>query len=101
MVMVSLGALVGCGQWRCAGRLTPQLLILRLTTRGLARRRRRGSVSARISAIASVCAVWRVWGGKSRVGAGAAAGGAEASGKRQSVGVKIGRERGVVHQAAD
>lgn len=35
------------------------------------------------------------------MGAGAAAGGSEASGERQSVGIEVGLERGVVHQAAD
>ena len=34
---------VGCGQARCLARLTPKLLILRLTTRGKARSRRVGS----------------------------------------------------------
>jgi hypothetical protein len=41
--MVSSGRVVGCGQFRCSGRLTPQLLILRLMTRGFSRRRRSGS----------------------------------------------------------
>ena len=34
MVIASLGGLVGWGQLRCSGRLTGQLLILRLMTRG-------------------------------------------------------------------
>src|SRR6266540_6495452 len=101
MVIALSAGLVGCCQSRCSGRLTPQLLILRLMTRGLARGRRSGSGSARISASARSCAVCRLWGGKARVGAGAAAGGAEASGERQSVGVQAGLKRGVVHQAAD
>ena len=71
-------------------------------TRGLVRSRRSGSGSARISAIACSCARRaRLWGGKSRVGAGAAAGGAKAAGERESVGVEVGLERGVVHQAPD
>ena len=35
------------------------------------------------------------------MGAGASAGGAQATGKRQSVRVEVGFERGVVHQPAD
>lgn len=73
--MVSLGALVGLGGLRCSGRLTAQLDILRLITRGLDRSRRGPSVLARISVIACSCAVAIVRGGKSRLGAGAAAGG--------------------------
>ena len=82
MVMASSAGLVGWGQLRCSGRLTPQLDILRLMTRGLVRRRRSGSGSARISAIACSWAAARLWGGKSRLGAGAAAGGAEAADER-------------------
>src|SRR5450432_639881 len=101
MVIASLGGLVGWGQLRCSGRLTGQLLILRLMTRGSARWRRSGSGWARISATACWWAVAMLWGGKSRVGAGAATRGAEACGERQSVGVEVGGERGVVHQPAD
>ncbi len=97
---VSAG-LVGWGQLRCSGRLTGQLDILRLMTRGFLRRRRWGSGSARISAIACWCAVAIVRGGKSRLGAGGAAGGAEAADERQSVGDEVGLERGVVHHAPD
>jgi hypothetical protein len=50
--MVSSAGLVGWGQWRCSGRLTPQLDILRLMTRGFWRGRRSGSGPARISVIA-------------------------------------------------
>jgi hypothetical protein len=46
-------------------------------------------------------AVVRLWGGKSRLGAGGAAGGAQAADERQSVGDEVGLERGVVHHAAD
>jgi hypothetical protein len=49
MATASAGYLVGCGQSRCSVRLTPKLDILRLTTRGLARSRRAGSTSKRIS----------------------------------------------------
>lgn len=70
---------VGLGGWRCSGRLTDQLLILRLMTCGLERRRRSGSGWARISAIACSCALLVVRGGKSRLGAGGAAGSAEAA----------------------
>src|SRR6266571_3465145 len=101
MVIVSSAGLVGWGQSRCSGRLTRQLDILRLMTRGLVRRRRSGRSSARISVIACSCAAVIIWGGKSRLGAGAAAGGAEAADERQSVGVEVGPERGVVHQPAD
>jgi hypothetical protein len=80
--MASLGCLAGWGALRCPGRLTPQPDILRLMTRGFARSRRSGSGSARISVIAWSCAAVRLWGGKSRVGSGAAAGGAEASDER-------------------
>src|ERR1700730_2206271 len=101
IVIRSSGARVGWGQVGCCGPLTCQQGALRLMRRGLARRRRSGSGSSRISLIACSCAALRLWGGKSRVGAGAAAGGAQAAGERQSVGVKVGFEGGVVHQAAD
>jgi hypothetical protein len=80
--MASSGGLVGWGQLRCSGRLTPQLDILRLMTRGFSRCRRAGSGSARISAIARWWARSMLGGGKSRLGAGAAAGGAEAADER-------------------
>lgn len=79
---VSSAGLVGWGQLRCSGRLTPQLDILRLITRGLRRGRRFGSGSARISAIATSRAAAMLWGGKSRLGAGGAARGAEAADER-------------------
>jgi hypothetical protein len=81
-VTASLGGLLGLGGSRCSGRLTGQLDILRLITRGLDRSRRCPSVVARISAIACLCAVLIVRGGKSRLCAGAAAGGPEAAGER-------------------
>jgi hypothetical protein len=81
-VIASVAGAAGLGGLRCSGRLTPQLLILRLITRGFWRRRRSGSGSAMISAIACSCAWARLWGGKSRLGAGAAAGGAEAAHER-------------------
>jgi len=80
--MASLVGVVGCGQLRCSCRLTPQLLILRLMTLGFWRRRRCGSGSARISAIAWWCALVIVRGGKPGLGAGAAARGAEAANER-------------------
>src|SRR5450631_3735260 len=101
MVIASLGGLVGWGQLRCSGRLTGQLLILRLMTRGSARWRRSGSGWARISATACWWAVAILWGGKSRLGSGAAAGGAEAADERQSVRNEVGLECGVVHHAPD
>jgi hypothetical protein len=87
--MASVGGLVGLGGLWCSARLTPQLLILRLMTLGLVRRRRGASCSARISAIACSCAVAIVRGGKSRLGAGAATGGPQAAGEGQSVGVEV------------
>jgi hypothetical protein len=82
MVIVSLGGVVGWGQSWWWGRLTAHLDILRLMTRGLERCRRCWRGSARISLIAWVWASARLWGGKSRVGACAAACGAEASDER-------------------
>lgn len=79
--MASLGGLAGLGGLRCWDRLTGQLDILRLMTRGLDRSRRGPSVVARISVIACSWAVAIVKGGKSRLGAGAAAGGSNASGE--------------------
>jgi hypothetical protein len=73
--MLSSAGLVGLGGWRCSVRLTGHLDILRLITCGLERRRRSGSGWARISVIACSCALLIVWGGKSRLGAGGAAGG--------------------------
>jgi hypothetical protein len=81
-VIASLGGLAGLGQLRCSGRLTPQLDILRLMTRGLARSRRSPSVSARISAIACSWAVASLWGGKSRLGSGTAPRGPDAACER-------------------
>jgi hypothetical protein len=81
-VIASAADAVGLGGLRCSGRLTPQLDILRLITRGLRRSRRSGSGSAMISAIACSCAWARLWGGKSRLVAGRAAGGAEAAHER-------------------
>ena len=52
MVIASWAGIAGLGQLRCSGRLTGQLLILRLMTRGFWRVRRWGSGRARISAIA-------------------------------------------------
>jgi hypothetical protein len=74
--MLSSAGLAGWCQSRCSGRLTGQLLILRLMTRGFSRGLRWGSGLARISAIAWLCALSVLWGGKSRLGAGAAACGA-------------------------
>jgi hypothetical protein len=50
--------------------LTFQLDILRLMTLGFCRSRRGANGSARISATAWWRAVWMLWGGKSRLGAG-------------------------------
>jgi len=80
--MAALAGLAGFGGLRCSGRLAAQLLILRLITRGLMRMRRSPRGSARISAIACRCAAAIVWGGKPRLGAGGAAGSAEAASER-------------------
>jgi hypothetical protein len=80
--MASLSDLVGFGGLLCCRRLTGQFDILRLITRGLDRSRRGPSVFARISPIACSWAVAIVRGGKSRLGAGAAAGGPQAAGER-------------------
>jgi hypothetical protein len=82
MVRASFGGLVGLGGLWCSGRLTGQLLILRLITRGLDLSRRGPRVLARISATACSCAVAIVKGGKSRLCAGAAAGGPKACSER-------------------
>jgi hypothetical protein len=99
--MASLAGFAGLGGFRCSGRLTAQLDILRLITRGLVRSRRGPSRSARISVIACSWAVAIVRGGKSRLGAGTAAGGSQAAGERQSVGIEVALECGVVHQPSD
>jgi hypothetical protein len=52
MWIASPAGLDGWGQLRCSGRLTGQLLILRLMTRGFSRLRRGGSGAAMISATA-------------------------------------------------
>lgn len=80
--MVCSAGGVGWGQLWWWGRLTAQLDILRLITRGFSRGRRLGSGSARISAIASWWARSRLWGGKPGLGSGAAAGCAEAADER-------------------
>ena len=79
---MSAACAVGLGGLRCSGRLTPQLDILRLITRGLRRGRRPGSGSSRISAIACRWALSMSVGGKARLGAGGAAGGPEAADER-------------------
>src|ERR1035441_9898556 len=101
MLTASSARFVGLGVFRCSGRLTPQLDILRLITRGLVRSRRGPSRSARISVIACSWALLIVRGGKSRLGAGTAAGGPQASGERQSVGIEVAGQCSVVHQPAD
>jgi hypothetical protein len=67
MLIVSLAVFDGWGQLRCSGRLTAQLLILRLMTLGFWRGRRGGSGSARISATARCWAVSMLWGEKTRL----------------------------------
>jgi len=70
MLIASSARFVGLAGFRCSGRLTGQLDILRLMTLGLVRSLRDGSRSARISVIAYSWALLIVRGGKSRLRAG-------------------------------
>ena len=70
---------VGASGLRWRARLTGQLLILRLMTRGLARLRRVGLMVSRISSRTLWRASFRVVGGKARLPAGAPPGGPETS----------------------
>ncbi len=99
--MASAVGFDGWGQLRCSGRLTGQLLILRLMTLGFWRLRRGGSGSAMISATACRWAWLLFWGEKTRLCAGRSTSCAEAAYERQSVRDQVGLERGVVHQAPD
>jgi hypothetical protein len=65
------------GAWRWWGCLRRKPDILRLTTRGLARERRSGSNSYRISAVTHISASSIVSGGKTRVAGGRSASGPE------------------------
>src|ERR1035437_5073019 len=100
--MASPGGVVGLGGLRCSGRLTGQLDILRLMTRGLDRSRRGPSVSARISTIACSCAVAIVRGRTARGGGRRLRGPPGWWGtKERGWGFGVAVQGGVVHQPAD
>ena len=67
MTTASAGCRVGCGQVRCLARLTPKLLILRLTTRGNARSRRVGSSRSAISRVTQLAVPAAGSGGNGRL----------------------------------
>ena len=98
--MAALRGRAGCGQGRWAARLTPNLLILRRTRRGLERSRRAGSRGVQEFAggpaqgLGQVdCAV--------DAGAHAAPGGVQCSGKGDPVGVEVAVAGGGVDQCPD
>ena len=64
MTIASPGARIGWGQARWVARLTPKLLILRLTTRGKARSRRVGSSRSVISRLTRASVLEGGSGGK-------------------------------------
>jgi hypothetical protein len=94
---------VGCGQPRCLARLTPKLLILRLTTRGNARSRRVGSSRSAISRLTRVSVLAAGSGGNGRLAGGAdlAADDAQTANKGEPVGVEVIVQGGLVHQPPD
>jgi hypothetical protein len=97
------GGRVGWGQPRWWARLTPKLLILRLTTRGKARSRRMGSSRSAISRVMRASVLAGGSGGNGRLAGGGdlAADDPQAADKRQPVGVEVALEGGLVHQPAD
>jgi hypothetical protein len=95
--IASFGGRVGWGQRRWVARLTPKLLILRLTTRGLDRSRRVGSRWRRSSVRVSLMALSRRSGGKAGLAGDLAADHAQRTHKRQPVGVDLSLECGLVH----
>src|SRR5215218_3421559 len=92
---------VGCGQQRWVARLTPKLLILRLTTRGLARSRRLGTRCRRSSAIVAVMARASRRGGKARLLHDLAADHSKGADERDAVGVDLAVQGGLVHELPD
>jgi hypothetical protein len=68
--------------------LSPKLVILRLTTRGLLRGRRRGRGRAKISRVPCARAAARRSGGKARLRADLPAREAQRAGERQAVGIE-------------
>src|SRR5829696_490556 len=103
MTTASAGASIGWGQARCLARLTPKLLILRLTTRGKARSRRTGRSRSAISRVTCVSVLACGSGGDSRLSGGGdlAADDPQAADKRQPVGIEVVIQGGLVHEAAD
>jgi hypothetical protein len=92
---------VGCGQQRWAARLTPKLLILRLTTRGLARSRRLGTRCRNSSVVVAVMARASRRGGKARLAHDLAADHAKGADERDPVGVDLAVQGGLVHELPD
>ena len=101
MAMVSAWGRCGWGQRRCLARLSAQLDILRLITRGLARSRRLGSRWCRISDRLSAAARASRVGGKRRLGGDLAADHVQATGEGEPVGVLAGLLRALPHQLSD
>lgn len=100
MTMASAGGLPGPGAFRCPACLSGQLDILRLMTRGLARRRRRLSRRV-ISATPRANALVSRSGGKTVLAGYGAPHEPQGAGEGQPVGVDVGIEGGGVHQLAD
>jgi hypothetical protein len=103
MTTAAAAGRVGWGQPRWRARLTPKLLILRLTTRGRARSRLLGSSHSAISAMtrASVLAVGSGGDGRLAGGGDLAADDAQAAEEGEPVGVEVVVQGGLVHQPAD
>ena len=92
---------VGCGQQRWAACLTPKLLILRLTTRGLARNRRLGTGCRNSSAVVAVMARASRRGGKARLAHDLAANHSKRADEGDAVGVDLAVQGGLVHELPD
>src|SRR5512133_4323200 len=85
------GGRVGRGQARCLARLTPKFDILRLTTRGKARRRRMGSRCSAISPVTRASVLAGGSGGAGRLPGGGdlAADDPKGPGERQPVRIDV------------
>lgn len=99
--MASEAGRVGWGRELWKARLTPKLDILRLTTLGLARSRRSGSNSQRISCKARERAAERSSGGKDRVCDLHPPDRPQGAHERYSVGVFSRLQGRIVHQGAN
>jgi hypothetical protein len=99
MTTPSAGGRVGCGQARCLARLTPKLLILRLTTRGNARSRRVGSSRSAISRVTQLSVLAWGSGGNGRLADAGdlAADDAQAADEGEPIGVDPMVQGGLVH----